>query len=456
MNKLKIALLYTLLTLSSKVFSQNYTDAKYYADESKKLLIEKEHTKSIEMIDKAIKIDSLNEDYYIQKAEIYYEDSKCEKGLEVLLKHIDITGGISEKGMVYISELVECSFSKEKSLKTLITAANSNYGDSKLILTQIISKSLDLKDYDNAILYYNKYINLTPNDVDSINSLYTLLYGLNKFDEAEKLLLSGLNNNPDNPILLSNLTGFYFARNDYASCISIINKILKQNYTIENIKYRAIVYEKNNQMELAYNDYKKIIEIDNCNEEAYRKILQYEYDNRNYENVISNSLNFINCNAKAENDLIDGLYTSMFFLNENKKGVKLLDKRLSQKPDVFLPYYTKAIILIKQKEYEKALQYIELALKSNNIDKSDYLTINLLKLGIYLVLEDYKSLSSFATVYDLTKVISENNASISRSKEAKKVELNVSFDKQKGIINNTLVIPSKTMNLLIDKYGVSF
>jgi tetratricopeptide (TPR) repeat protein len=456
MNKLKITFFYILITLSSKVFSQNYTDAKYYADESKKLLTEKEHIKAIEMIDKAIEIDSLNEDYYIQKADIYYENSKCEEGLDVLSKYLEIASNISEKGMLYMSDLVECSYSKEHSLKFLITASNGNFGDSKLILTQIISKCLDLKDYDNAIIYYNKYINLAPNDVESINSLYTLLYGLNKFDEAEKLLLSGLKNNSNNLSLFSNLAGFYFVRNDYASCISIMNRIIEQDYKVENIKHRAIVYEKYNQIGLAYEDYKKIIEIDKCNEESYSKILQYEYDNKNYESVITNSLKFINCNATAENILIDGLYTSMFFCNQNKKGVELLNRRLSQKPDYFLPYYTKAVILINQKKYEKALQYIELSLKSNGLNKSDYLTINLLKLGTYLVLKDYKSLSSFTTEYDLRQVISDNKTNISKTNEIKKVELNVFFDKQKGRINTSIAIPLKVMNLLNDKYGVSF
>lgn len=456
MNKFKIAFLYILITLFSKVFSQNYTDAKYYANESKKLLTEKEHIKAIKMIDKSIEMDSLNEDYYIQKADIYHENSKCEDGLNVLLKYLDISGNISEKGMLYMSELVECSYSKEHSLKFLITASNGNFGDSKLILTEIISKCLDLKDYDNAIIYYNKYIHLMPNDVDSINSLYTLLYGLDKFDEAEKLLLLGLKNNPDNLSLFSNLAGFYFVRNDYTSCISIMNKIVKQDCNVENIKHRAIVYEKDNQMGLAYEDYKKIIEIDKCNEESYSKILQYEYDNKNYESVITNSQKFINCNPTAENNLIDGLYTSMFFCNQNRKGVELLNKRLSQKPDLFLPYYTKAVILIKQKEYEKALQYIELALKSNGISKSDYLTVNLLKIGVYLVLEDYKSLSSFATEYDIKQVISDNRTNISKTNEIKKVELNVFFDKQKGIISTFIAIPVKVINLLNDKYGVSF
>ncbi|OOV17728.1 lipopolysaccharide assembly protein LapB [Flavobacterium sp. LM4] len=266
MNKFKIALFYILITLFSKVFSQN-TNAKYYADESKRLVIQKEHKKAVEMIDKAIEIDSLNEDHYIQKANIYYENSKCEDGLNVLLKYLEIAGNISEKGILYISELIECAYSKEESLKVLIKAANGNFGDSKLILTQIISKSLDLKDYDNAVIYYNKYIHLIPDDVDSINSLYTLLYGLNKFDEAEKLLVLGLKNNPDNLSLLSNLAGFYFARKDYTSCISTMDKIVKLSYTVDNIKNRAIVYENNNQIGLAYEDYKRIIKIDKCNEE---------------------------------------------------------------------------------------------------------------------------------------------------------------------------------------------
>lgn len=455
MNKFKIALFYILITLFSKVFSQNYTGAKYYADESKKLQLEKEHIKAIDMIDKAIEIDSLNEEFYMQKASIYYENSKCEEGLNVLLKHLDITGSISEKGMLLLSELVECSYSKEESLKLLIEAVNGNFGDSKLILIQIISKCLDLKDYENAVIYYDKYIHLMRNDIDSINSLYTILYGLNKFDEVEKLFLFGLKNNPDNLSLLSNFAGFYFARNNYTSCISILNKIVKQNYTVENIKNRAVVYEKNNQFELAYQDYKKIIKIDKCNDESYAKILQYEYDNKDYKNVITNSLKLINCNATAENNVIDGLYTSMFFCNQNKKGVEVLNKRLSQKPDFYLPYYTKAIILINQKEYENALQYIELALAGNGLSKSENSIINLLKLGVYLVLEDYKSLSSFVIEQDLKQVIIDNKTSISKPNEIKKAELNVFFDKQKGIITS-IAIPLKVINLLNDNYGITF
>lgn len=96
-----------------------------------------------------------------------------------------------------------------------------------------------IKDYKNALLYYNKALDIKPLALDFINKKGIALMQLKRWDEAEKVFQSVLMENAYNTVALNNL-GYLFAQNgkleeaqkqydkallldpDYVSCL--INK----------------------------------------------------------------------------------------------------------------------------------------------------------------------------------------------------------------------------------------
>lgn len=381
----------------------------------------------------------------------------CETAGQTLLEYVSRINPKTENIFLYISKLyIECENDNEVGLEVLKSALDGPFSNSQKIAKQLVLNYIQLEDHENTIYYLKKYLELAPNDIESHNNLFEFLFVLNRFDEAENALLLGLKNNHEDITLLTKLSKYYYNRKKYESCISILNRILKKEYTVDNIKDRAIVYEENNQLDKAYDDYKKIIEIDKCNLEFYTKVLSYEYNNRMYEKVISNSLKSIKCDSSYEKVVIDGLYTSLFFCNDFKTGTEYLDKRLLSKPNNYLPYYLKAITLFNQKSYDQALNYLELALKYNNtISSVEISKINLLKYGIYLVTEDYESFAKIWKENDSKQLNNELLPFVTPvTIQNKKTVLSVIFDKKTGLINTSLIVPDEIFKILNDKHGI--
>lgn len=434
--------------------AQDYLKAEKFFLQSKKFMSEKLYDKAIESIDFAIQIDSLNENYYLQKVDLYLQKSDCvgvEQTLEIYSERINPK---TENFFLCASKLcMECFDKREVCLKILKTALEGDFGNSKKIILQIVFYYSQLDDNDNVIFYLKKYLELARNDVEKYHLLFDLLFVSDRFDEAENILLLGINENKQDITLLIRLSKYYYNRKKYESCISVLDKIIKKEYTIENIKNRIIVFEDNNQLEEAYNDYKKIIEIEKCNSEYYSKVLEYEYNNRMYKQVISNSLKAIKCNAAYEDMVIDGLYTSLFFCNDFKKGAEYLDKRLLSKPDKYLPYFLKAIVLFNQKSFSQALDYIDLALNCKDLKTEDITSINLFKYGIYLIKEDYEQFSLLIKNADYENF--KNNLTISKEdNNIKKSVLKIEFDKKSGLIKTSLIVPNEIVVFLQEKYRI--
>lgn len=452
----KIISILLILQISWSIKAQKNIEAEKFFSKAKSLMAENLYDKAMESIDSAIRIDSLQEDYYIQKIDICQKKMDCEAAENTLLEYVSRINPKTENIFLYTSKLyVECADDKEIGLQILKSALDGPFSNSKNIVKQIVLLYIQLGDNENTIRYLNKYLELVPNDIESHNNLFELLFVLNRFDEAENVLLLGLKKNGEDLSLLTKLSKYYYNRKKYELCISVLNRILKKQYNVENIKNRAIVYEETNQLDKAYGDYEKIIEIDKCNIEFYTKILSHEYKSRMYEKVISNSLNLIKCNPDYEKIVIDGLYTSLFFCKDFEKGIEYLDKRLLSKPNKYLPYYLKAITLFNQKSYNQALSYIESALECNNISSDEISKINILKYGIYLVTEDYGSFAKIWKENDSKQLNNELSLFVTPvNTESEKIVLSVSFDKKTGLINTSLIVPNVILKILNDKYGI--
>ncbi|WP_159433936.1 tetratricopeptide repeat protein [Flavobacterium fontis] len=435
------------------VFAQ--IDSNKYFENSKQFLKNENYEKALIEIDKALDSDSLNRDYLLQKIKIQYFNSDCNSAFETLEKLIKRDNRLCDETVSYFCDLSDCIKEPKMGTEILTKYVDAKKFESNEMLIRLGQRYFITKEYDKSIFYYRESIKLNPKDVNAIIDLARILYVFkNNSEEAKEELLKGLENNKNNILLLTYLASCYHNDNDINSAINIINQIIILDYNSEHIASRAMLYELKGEKSKAYNDYKKIIELNKCNLEYYLKILQYEFENRLYNEVIQNSFKLIECDKKNEEILLDVLYSSLFFCGDIDKGIVYLDKKLRLKPNTFNPYYFKANVLLRNGQYEEVLKYLNLALNTEDIDKENVVQINHLKFGYYLLKEDYNGFESYLKSNNVKSLDNNLNFTFIENHKVKKTEIRIDFNKENGTINSTVIIPTKVFKLLKNKYGL--
>ncbi|WP_445722737.1 tetratricopeptide repeat protein [Flavobacterium sp.] len=444
---MKVMILVLIMFTFSHLFSQN--DSRKYYEESLALEKNKNYDESLMFINKALKIDK-ERDYLLQKVKLLYFKSEYRDAINVLESIVTSENKFDDITVTYFSDLADCIGNSEIATKVLLDYVNQN--NSPEVLAFVAQRYFLMNQYDESIFYYRKLIEKNPNDIDAIVDLSRILFSYKSNEEAVKELMKGLEINKDNIKLLTFLASGYHNMKDYDKAINIENKIISLEFKPEHLAGRAMLYELQGNKNGAYQDYKKIIEVEKCNLEYYQKILQYEFENKMYKNVINNSYAIINCNKDYENYILDGLYTSLFFQNNFVEGNKYLEKKLKQNPKNFNPYYLKILYSLEKKEFNDILNYIDLAFKAEDIEENDKININLLKVGYYLLKEDYTALIEYWKSSQIKSLHNNLSFTIIQS-TSDRTDIKTNYNKETGAINSCLMIPIEVIKLLKDKYG---
>ena len=444
--------LLTILFFNTLILFSQKKEELYYKEALKLIKKDKNYEDANVLLDKAIQKDSTNRDYLLLKSKILFSKSDCSNSLKYLQKVILLDKKFSDSTAVYFSDLADCLHDNVTAIEVLKDFLNKNNSD--IVKVRLAQKYFLNEKYEESIVLYKEFIKDNPKDINGIIDLTRILFSYKSQNEAIIELKKGLKSNPNNIKLLIYLASCYHNMKKYEDAIYIENMIINIEYKAEHIASRAMLYELQEKKYEAYKDYKKIIELSRCNSEYYLKILQYEFENKLYENVIKNSYELIACDKENENIVFDGLYTSLFFCGDMKKGMVYLDQKLELNPNIFNPYYLKALMLLRNGEYENVLKYLDLALKSKDIDKENVVQVNLLKFGYYLLKEDYEGFISNWKSGNIKTLDNNLNFTFIENHKAEKVEIKIDFNKKNGIINSTIIIPTKVFVLLKDKYGL--
>ena len=431
-------------------YSQNKKNS-YYNEALKLIENGKDYENANILLDKAMLKDSTNRDYLLLKSRILFLKSDCLESLKYLEKVILIDKKVSDSTVIYYSELADCLEEHETAIEVLKNFLNKHKSD--IVKVKLAQKYFLIERYNESIILYKEYVNDNPKDIDAIIDYIRILFSFKDPKDAIVELKKGLKDNPNNVRLLVYLASCYHNTKQYDEAISIENMILKLDYKAEHIASRAMLYELQGKWAEAYEDYKKIVGLDKCNIDYYVKILQYEYNNRSYDKVIENSYKVINCNKSYESSILDGLYTSLFFCHDFEKGKIYLEKKLTVAPDTFNPYYLKLLILFKDKQYDDILRFIDLTSKTKDINSTNLNNINLLKFSYYLVKEDYEGFINYWKSGEVKSLDNNLNFTFVEGTMSDKTKVETNFNKETGVINTTLIIPTKVFRLLMDKYN---
>jgi tetratricopeptide (TPR) repeat protein len=83
----------------------------------------------------------------------------------------------------------------------------------------------ELKNYDKAIIAFNKALKLNPNSPMIYNNLGTIYTEMNQFEKAIVFYEKALTLAPEFDIVLKNLAVNYFNTANYSACINALNKV---------------------------------------------------------------------------------------------------------------------------------------------------------------------------------------------------------------------------------------
>lgn len=407
---------------------------------------------AIKNVDIGLASDSLNTDLILLKVKVLYKQEKCSDAILILQDAVLIDNKLNDVTVSYYADILDCLKYYDKVDETLEDYVMTN--KSSEILNRLGQRFYGRKEYDKSIKYYSKLVSEFPKDVDAIIDYSRVLYGLGKFEDLKKITVEGLKNNKNNLKLLNNMASYYFITKNYKAGIDVENTIIKLQYSVDNIASRAMFYEKNGQNEEAYSDYKKIIELEKCNIEYYKKILNYEFEKKLYANVIENSRKAIKCDSSNEETVLEGLYTSLLFEGQFIEAKMLLDKKLSLNPKQFSPFYLKLLILFSEKKYSEADQLLTSIDKKIILSNEERQKIDVLRLAYYLAVENYADFAKHYSKDSLQGVISERELTREYS-SIQNTEVIVEFRKSLGDVNFKIIVPAAIVKFLSDNYTVS-
>jgi|SRR3954470_9406360 len=252
------------------------------ADEFEKLASKKMELKdykyALELIDKAIAIDSINEWYYISKADIQFQLSGPLESIKTLKyalirneKNSQIynrlgtyydSGGIGDSSILMYNKAIE--YAETDTLKNYII---SNRGTAKTgmrdfegaikdfemtllfdpsnigALNNVATCYAELHRIDKAIASLKKIISLDSTFTGTYGNLGFIYAELDSFDLAIANFNKVLQLDPNDPLGYNNRGYAYYKKGDYASALHDINLSIKM-YPTNSYAYRnlALVY----------------------------------------------------------------------------------------------------------------------------------------------------------------------------------------------------------------------
>lgn len=221
-------------------------------------------------------------------------------------------------------------------------------------------------DYENAAKEFLKLREELPNDVAVDNNIGLCYAKLGRPDDAEKFYLDALKKDCKSIQTYINLTDLYFARNDIAKCIGLLETavtIMPENIVL--MHYLARIYIEDVRYDEAFDILYKLTELSPSNIDAYWDLGNLSYETGDYENAVS-------CFEKVLEKRDDNPH--IFFktglayeaANDIPKALSNYLKAIAANNDFYPAYKKAAIMFLAQNDLEGAKEYF-----------SDYLEFDL-------------------------------------------------------------------------------
>lgn len=296
-------------------------------------------------------------------SDVYINKKEYEKAAEYLQKAIDLNPNFPSV-KVKLAEVYKNLGDNKKYIALLESIVNEFTGQEKTyILKQIAVSFYEIKDYENALKYFNLVLQDSPEDTQA------LFYGGVAFEakgETDKAIeyyekAYSIRNDYSEP--LKRIAYLFFMKKDYNKAISYLDKLMESGKDIEFFRLKAAIYE-------SMGDIKEAIKIVNeglsNNPESEDLLFTYavlKEKTKDYEEVITTLKKLIEINPKNPTYLnfLGYLYADMGI--NLVEAYELIKNALKYDPNNAAYLDSMAWVLYKMKKYEQAYNYQLKALK---------------------------------------------------------------------------------------------
>jgi tetratricopeptide (TPR) repeat protein len=352
----------TNLTLEMNKIKLTNDIAQNYFEEGMTSFKESKYNEAIELFNKAILSKPNYENAYLNKGRSYYRLCKLNLALECFDKCLSINSNYIP-AYVYKGFSLQ-SMSKKDEAKKLFEKANelnTDPNDSENLYLKALT--LDgLEQFDVAILFYDKMIEINPTD-ESFKSKGDSLWDSGKNEEAIECYDIAISMNRKNcsalfskGLLLKNIKKFTEAQ----ECFDSMLKINKKNLFAYKMKGK-IFYELKNY-ENSIECYDKAIEIDSTYADFYNeKAWSLTYLNRTDE-----ALECLDTSIELDKDLEDNFILKACILADSllfKECIVCCDQGLKVNPTNATLYHLKGCSLVGLNKYKEAIEFLDKAIE---------------------------------------------------------------------------------------------
>ncbi|WP_238915912.1 tetratricopeptide repeat protein [Clostridium sp. YIM B02555] len=241
-----------------------------------------------------------------------------------------------------------------------------------------------LDDYDNALDYYNKQIDMEKGAYYYLNR--GLLYARNgKFDEAEDDYRCAIELEPENPYGYNSLGYLYERKNEHEKSIPYYKQAIEADVDKRDLRfYRNIIacYKKLDENELALEYYDKAIEDYSDDDELYYRKAKLLKKMKLYKEAIETYLKGIEVHKEQEEtkinileDFYDEISSAYKSMEEYDRAIEWSKKALEINPDSKYAYENMGRIYDDLKDYETAIKYYKLQVDIDKEKGINYLLI---------------------------------------------------------------------------------
>jgi tetratricopeptide (TPR) repeat protein len=225
--------------------------------------------------------------------------------------------------------------------------------------------ALEVKEYDNAILYYQKAIELNPNFFAAYYSLGIAYKLKGNFDKAIQSYEKAIELNPNFSDAYYNLGLAYRSKGDLNKAIRSYEKAIELDPKDFGSYYNmGFAYNLNGDFDKAIQSYEKVIELNpNCFDACYNLGVVYE-SKGNLDKAIRFDEQAIELNPSSS-EAYNNLGVAYKSKGNFDKAIQSYKKAIELNPTFFNAYSNLGVVYESKGNLDKAIQLFEKAIELN-------------------------------------------------------------------------------------------